>query len=985
MSRQSRDTPLTSILHEALFVVYRNIVVGRLREVLTPDEVASASNPDVRQEQIAHHELIAPIQDVYSVVDLASANHLVNQYARRLLPPVHGRAAQELTETELRRDLKRIRLWRDPVAHPTESNSPSSQDAIGSIEAAQRVLDRLGLDSYALERFTGQIRGADRAAGKALASEESYALPITMRLYGRDRDLEELDALMTSGDSNLVTVAGPGGSGKTSIAIEAVRRVASRMNRRSRFVRLETVTLEAQVLTQICAAIGLPRQRGGERRLIAELKAKPAILLLDNLEQALDASAFLGRVAARCNESLFVVTSRERLNIKHERVFSLPTLTVPAADDSIGDIRFNPSVQMFVQRLEAGRGKGAISDAEYRDIAAIVRELDGLCLAIELIAAQTIDRSIAGVKDQIPRLLAQPVADPTLPERHRTLIACLKWSWDLVTKEEQALLKRIMHIFGDFSEGTLDGVCLNLRFESTEDVAAAAIRHNLLRKSEHGYSLLEPVRQFLDGQVSADDRRAALAALMTIAKWLADLLPVEEAPETEHLVEVFKVGSNALALLETFHTMANPNQALQFLLSWCPMTWRFGPVFGRWDDELVAMLARFARPRRAEPNKLVARGLIELARLHNHYERNVKSLRCSNAALREALALDDVVLARASMAVVLESTAGNQRARRQLMARLTRRQRSDSLNAAIWSLAIPSETFESPDSDEAALYVEFAVAGLHAIAAGHIDNGDFEAATSALFHSHWLLSSYGRGLRRLWRKQAELAETSGDPFTLHVALISSACDLLGLGDDLWNTVIFEVTGRRASLPVVESSDGTYEEFVIRWPTGRREVELRQLLKQANATAVTIESVALLAALSIRSHDHNAFESCIRDMTGALLKNHDDALVVAAFAVWAAKAGKMDASAFIITQLIGWLASRGNPMAAFALQAKLIEAGFALPRRRWRLGAAEKEASMAGVRTMTPEGLSEFAEAEVIRIKRRDDAKTRRDLGISIGN
>jgi Cdc6-like AAA superfamily ATPase len=979
--RKSRNTPLTTLLHEALFVVYRNIVVSRLREVLTPDEVASASRPEVREEQIAHHELIAPIQDVYSVVDLGAANHLVNHFARRLLPPSQGRAAQELLETELRRDLKKIRLWRDPVAHPTESNSPKPHDAIGSIEAAQRVLDRLGLDSHALERFAGRIRGSDRAARKALASEESHALPAKMRLYGRDRDLEELCTLMTSGDTNLVTVTGAGGTGKTSIAIEAVRKVASHLNRRVRFIRLETFTQEGQVLTQINRAIGLPRQSGDEQRLIAELRAKPAILLLDNLEQALDAAALLGRVAARCDQSVFIATSRERLGIKHERVFSLPTLAIPAPDDSIGDIRFNPSVQVFVQRLEAGRGKYAISNAEYLDIAAMVRELDGLCLAIELIAAQTIDRSIASVRRQIPRLLALPVADPTLPERHRTLMACLKWSWDLATKDEQTLLKRMMHIFGEFTRGTLDGMCLDLGFKSTDDVSAAAVRRNLLRKSHDGYLILEPVRQFLDGQVNSNDRQSALATLLTLATWLAELLPAEDAPETEHLIEVFRIGSNALVLLEGFPTMVNRDQALVFLLSWCPMTWRFGPVFGRWDEELVAMLARFARHRRGTPSKLVTRGLIELARLHNHYERRAESRRCANAALLEALALDDVALARASIVVVLEATVGNQRARRQLMARLIRGERTEALNAAIWTLAVPDETFASPDTVEAAPDIELAVAGLHTIAAGHIAAGDHEAAANALFHSQWLLDSYGAGQRSLWKKQAELAKRSSDLFTFGAALISSACDLLGLSDDLWDVVIFDVTNRRDNLPVVESAEGKLEELVIRWPTGRREIEMRQLLKQANATTLTFEAAALLAALSIRTHDHGTFESCVRDMTDSPLTDHRHALVLAAFGIWTAKAGNIGASARIITQLIGWLASRGNQMAAFALQAKLTEAGVKLPRRRWRLGASEKTASLAAVRGMTREQIVEFAEAEIIRIKRRDEAKSRRDRGL----
>ena len=968
-------------------MVYRDIVVSRLREVLTPDEVASGSRPEDREKQIAHHELVAPVQDVYSVVDLASANNLVGAFARRLLPPATGRAAQEALETELKRYLKKIGLWRDPIGHPTESNRPKQEDAIALIEAAQHALDLLGLDSHALTRFIAGIRGSDRAARKALASEASYTLPARMTLYGRDRDLEDLCALLSASDSNLVTVTGPGGSGKTSTAVEAIRSVASHQPRRVRFIRLETVTTEEQVLIRIGEALGQAEQRGYEGLLITDLRAKPAILLLDNLEQALSASELIGRLAMGCEQSLFVATSRERLGIKHERVFSLPTLAVPAPDDSIGDIRVNPSVQMFIRRLEAGRGKLPISDAEYRDVAAIVRGLDGLCLAIELIAAQSVDRNIANVKRQIPRLLAQPVVDPTMPERHQTLIACLKSSWDLATKNEQALLKRIVHVFGEFSEATLDSMCLDLSFKSTDDVAAAAIRRNLLRKSHDGYSLLEPVRQFVLTQVSSHELRHALAALQSLAIRLADSLPEEDRPFLEDLIEVFEIGSNALVLLENFHLMVDRDQALLFLLSWCPLSWRFDPTFGRWDDELVALLTLFARRRRDQPSQLVGRGLVELARLHNHYERMNASRDSAVAALLEALALDDAALARSAIAVFLMATVGNQPARQRLMARLTRRPRNEALVATMWALAIPGQFAEIPDGafsgpllqplggdGETARDTVLAVKALQTIAAGHIAAGDREAATNALFHSQLILDSYGWGERRLWREQAELAERSRDPFTLHQALIGSACDLLGLSDDFWDAAIFEVTGRRNNLPVVESTAGVPREFHIRWPRGRRENELRQLLERGNSTTVTIESSALLAALSIRSHDHDTFDRCVGHMTRIAPTNHSDALVVTAFAIWAARDGNTLASTRILAQLVPWLASRSNPMAAFSLRSYLAEVGVTFPRRRWRLDASEKAAALNAVRGMTLERLAEFAEAEIIRIKRRDEAK-----------
>ncbi len=932
VTRASQDTPLVTILHEALFVVYRNIVVARLREVLTPDDVASAAKPATREEQIEHHELVAPIQDVYSVVDLASANHLINLFGRRLLPPAAGRAAQELMEAELRRDLRQIRLWRDPVAHPTESNAPTPDDAIGSIEAAQRVLDRLGLGSQALNRFIARIR-ASSAKQKTLAPDENYALPTKMQLYGRDRDLELLYVLLANGDSNLVTVTGPGGAGKTSIAIEAVRRVASSGSRNPRFLRLETVNQPSQVLTQIQGAIGLPMQRPDEKSVISTLRSTPVILLLDNLEQALSASALIGSLASRCEKSLFVATSRERLGVKLERVFALPTLAVPASDDSIGDIRANPSVQVFVNRLHAGRGRRPVSDEDYRNIASIVRALDGLCLAIELIAALSVDRKLATIKEQIPRLLTIPVSDPTLPARHRTLVACLQWSWDLASKDEKALLMRITHVFGDISQSTLNGMCSDLGFESVEDVAAVAVRRNLLQHTHDGYSLLEPIRQFMDGQIGGDERRHALTMLLVLARRLADALPGERMPWLEDLIEVFNLGSNALVLLESFYPLVHRDQAILFLLSWCPLSWRFDPTFGRWDDELTKMLTLFAGRRSDRPSQLVCKALIELARLHHHYQRNDESLRSASAALREALRLDDSALARSAMATYKDAIAGDLQARRRLMRQLIRTEPSEALFAAIWALAAPGEYDVTPDDEGADAVMALAVAGLQTIASGRIAEANSEAAANALFQSYLILNNYPGLPRRLYFTQTQLAEKSGDQFALYEALIALACDLLHLGDDLWYTAVFDATGRHDYLPVVEISEGTYEPFRVHWPRGRAESELLRSLERAISIRPTLQASAMLAALSIRRRDIDTVVRCIGFATQSEITNHGDALLLSAFGVWAAHHGKADVSASVVADLIPWLASNGNQMAAFGLYSSLRTGGMELARRR----------------------------------------------------
>jgi hypothetical protein len=401
------------------------------------------------------------------------------------------------------------------------------------------------------------------------------------------------------------------------------------------------------------------------------------------------------------------------------------------------------------------------------------------------------------------------------------------------------------------------------------------------------------------------------------------------------------------------------------------------------------MLGFFARPRRGAANQLVTRGLIELARLHNHYKRSDDSRRYAKAAISEALTLADSALARSAMAVFLDATEGNQPARRRLMARLIRSERTPAQIAAIWTLAIPGLEIPGGASrsylnvlggdGEARRDIELAVSGLQTIAAGHVADGDREAAANALFHSQLILETYGAKQHRLWTKQVELADVSSDPYTLHQALVAFACDLLGISDDLWDTPIFEVTGRRDNLPVVESNDGVPQKFVIHWPTGSRALELRQLLERASSIDVTIQSAALLAALSIRTNDQDTCQRCLTEMTHAGLTSDGEALVLAAFAIWAARERNTETSTRIVARLVPYLASHGNQMAAFALQSNLVKAGAAHPRRRWRLDVSEKAAALNAVRGLTLERLAEFAEAEIIRVKKRQEAKRLLDL------
>ncbi|MGK5640918.1 AfsR/SARP family transcriptional regulator, partial [Streptomyces sp. URMC 126] len=280
---------------------------------------------------------------------------------------------------------------------------------------------------------------------------------------GREQELRVLADTLAA--SRLVTIVGPGGSGKTRLSLEAVSRAPAGAHGRVWFVPLAGVGAPEGPADAVLAALGAADTGGGpaaQADRIAELLAgDEAVLVLDNCEHLVDAAAeFADRLLGRARRLRLLVTSREPLAVTGERLLRLGPLPVPAAHPTPAEAVGAASVRLFVDRATAVRPDFVLDGSTVGPVAAICRRLDGMPLAVELAAGRLRAMAVGQIADRLGdrfRLLTS--GSRTAPPRQRTLRALVEWSWDLLDDAERALAGRLSVFPGGAGLATLEAVC----------------------------------------------------------------------------------------------------------------------------------------------------------------------------------------------------------------------------------------------------------------------------------------------------------------------------------------------------------------------------------------------------------------------------------------------------------------------------------------------------------------------------------------------
>lgn len=387
--------------------------------------------------------------------------------------------------------------------------------------SAEELADLIEADLATLlaERFD-----ASRAAGTDTtptpATEESWArvpVPYT-RLIGRQQEVAEVLALLADPERRLVTLTGPGGIGKSRLAIEVAEAAADLFADGSVFVALENVLEPGLLLPSIAQALGI-RDTGEialEQRLAIAFEGRRILVVLDNFEQLLPAAPVLVRLYEIAREAAFLVTSRAVLRVRGEQAYEVPPLAThdPASPTSVVRALTAPAVELFVERARAVKPDFELNEANSAAVAGICAALQGLPLAIELAAARTRVLAPAALLQRLDQQLPMLVdSSRDLPERQRTLRSTIEWSAGLLQDTERALLYDLGGFAQDFTLEAVEAVGRGRSWEGEAIAGLAALVDSSLVSQrdvdgESVFSLLATVREYALGRLreTGDER-----------------------------------------------------------------------------------------------------------------------------------------------------------------------------------------------------------------------------------------------------------------------------------------------------------------------------------------------------------------------------------------------------------------------------------------------------------------------------------------------
>jgi predicted ATPase/DNA-binding CsgD family transcriptional regulator len=305
---------------------------------------------------------------------------------------------------------------------------------------------------------------------------------------GREDEVENVAALLRSDDVRLVTVTGPGGVGKTRLAVEVALRVGAELQDGAVFVDLSGVTDPGDVASVVCGALEVGAAGTDEPTVALRraLEHGELLLVLDNFEQVLGAAPVPVGLVERCPRVRVLVTSRAPLRVRAERVFRLAALPVPIrssdGDVDVAALSQVASVELFCERAGAIRPEFRLGPDNAGAIAEICRAVDGLPLAIELAAARLSHLQPGVLAERVARPVSQGPLDALgrgatdLPARQRTMRDTIAWSYDLLGPHEQRLLRRMSVFEGDCALDAIESVCADAPAEDqTGELAGAAV------------------------------------------------------------------------------------------------------------------------------------------------------------------------------------------------------------------------------------------------------------------------------------------------------------------------------------------------------------------------------------------------------------------------------------------------------------------------------------------------------------------------------
>jgi predicted ATPase len=353
-----------------------------------------------------------------------------------------------------------------------------------------------------------------------VGTNEAGILPAPLtELIGRESELASLDVLLRNGTTRLLTLTGPGGIGKSRLALAAGALVQEAFDGGVRFVGLSTVHDPALVLSTIAQSLGV-RDIGDSpllEKLTTALRARHMLLILDNFEQIVEAAPMLSQLLTAAPGLTLLVTSRTLLRVSVEHSFPVGPLALPVARAGMvpDDVVRVPAVALFVERAHAVKPDFEVTPANVEAVAGICTALDGVPLALELAAAKIRVLTPAAMLERLDHLLPFLGGGARdLPARQQTLRRTIEWSTQMLDDDAKDLLATIGVFEGGFSLEAIEAVWDPELSRDTLSTLGALVDSSLVRQQDRGarsyFSVLATVRAYAREQLETDGRLAEL-------------------------------------------------------------------------------------------------------------------------------------------------------------------------------------------------------------------------------------------------------------------------------------------------------------------------------------------------------------------------------------------------------------------------------------------------------------------------------------------
>jgi predicted ATPase/DNA-binding CsgD family transcriptional regulator/transcriptional regulator with XRE-family HTH domain len=400
------------------------------------------------------------------------------------------RVAAQLTQKQL---AERVNLTASAIAAlehgarlpPSTATVEALADAL-NLSPAERTNFRaaagsLSADPVAVAIADGQAPRESKHLGDRQRRHMAWMPLQPTPLVGRSQEVETILRMLSVDGVRLLTIIGPAGVGKTRLALAAVQDLLAKFFPDGViFVDLTPIRLPQDVLGAIARACGVTDTSPfpvGER-LIASLQGRATLVVLDNFEQVLPAAADLADLLGQCPNLALLVTSRAPLHVRWEQTLRVAPLPVPdlsSALPPLAELASIPSVMLFLQRARARRASFALTDKQTPMLAALVAQLDGLPLALELAAARLDVLSLSTLTRRLAdRMQLLSVGAPDVPERQQSLEAAVGWSYDLLSESEQRIFRCLGVFVGRVTLDAIAAVDNEVRGETAESVEGDA-------------------------------------------------------------------------------------------------------------------------------------------------------------------------------------------------------------------------------------------------------------------------------------------------------------------------------------------------------------------------------------------------------------------------------------------------------------------------------------------------------------------------------